>query len=142
MVTTGDHVCTFLGCVMPVILRETPDKFLEVVGECFVHGLMDGESILGPLPQSWAVQTRRNQSGINEPWYRNTDTDTLTQDDPRLEKLPPEWEKIAKERTPDDPLLFAPHRNKLNGEEINSDPRLSPKALTARGIKLQSFRLV
>jgi hypothetical protein len=33
-------------------------------------------------------------------------------------------------------------RNKVTGEEINSDPRLLPEELVARGIRLQTIKLV
>jgi len=64
--------------------------------------------------------------------------------DPRLGDIHSsfEWETAEQEKTPDDPQLFAPHRNKRTGEIINSDPRLSLEALLQRGVKLEQFRLV
>ena len=40
----GDHVCVFTGACVPFVIRrhETEDKY-QLVGECYVHGIMDGE---------------------------------------------------------------------------------------------------
>jgi hypothetical protein len=43
-VRPGDVVAILLGCRCPVVLRPCDDeKMYQVVGECYVHGLMDGE---------------------------------------------------------------------------------------------------
>ncbi|OCK74390.1 hypothetical protein K432DRAFT_409900 [Lepidopterella palustris CBS 459.81] len=45
----GDLVCILLGCSVPVILRHRSNSTLmsyyEVIGECYLHGMMDGEAI-------------------------------------------------------------------------------------------------
>ena len=41
----GDVLCILLGCSVPVLLRERRSHF-ELVGECYVHGMMDGEALL------------------------------------------------------------------------------------------------
>ncbi len=41
-----DHICIFLGCSVPLVLREVGEEFL-LIGECFVLGLMDGEVLKG-----------------------------------------------------------------------------------------------
>ena len=40
----GDQVCVFTGACVPFVIRrhETEDKY-QLVGECYVHGIMDGE---------------------------------------------------------------------------------------------------
>jgi hypothetical protein len=45
----GDLVCILLGCSVPVVLKavkepRVPDLF-QLVGECYVDGLMDGEAV-------------------------------------------------------------------------------------------------
>jgi Heterokaryon incompatibility protein (HET) len=40
----GDVICILLGGSMPYILRTKDDRY-ELVGECFVHGLMDGQGL-------------------------------------------------------------------------------------------------
>ena len=43
----GDLVCILLGCSVPVVLRkqEGVEHGYEFVGECYLHGLMDGEAM-------------------------------------------------------------------------------------------------
>lgn len=141
----GDVVCTFLGCMTPMMIRPAvsidPNAF-QIVGECFMHGIMDADSILGPLGPQWQPRTIRNREAIGVTIYYNRNTKETTTEDPRLGEYPPGWVKVEKERTPDDPIQYAPHRNMITGEEINSDPRLAPELLTARGIKLHTFNLI
>jgi len=44
-----DHiVCIFFGCSVPVVLKPVDDaagKYYEMIGECYVHGMMDGEAV-------------------------------------------------------------------------------------------------
>jgi hypothetical protein len=40
----SDIVCILFGCDTPVVLRPNGDGF-EFIGECFIHGIMDGELI-------------------------------------------------------------------------------------------------
>lgn len=52
---TGDLVCVLLGCSVPVVLRAQESKGssnLVLVGECYVHGIMDGEALEYP-PSRW-----------------------------------------------------------------------------------------
>jgi hypothetical protein len=39
----GDVVAILLGCRCPVVLRPCSDSLFLIIGECYVHGLMDGE---------------------------------------------------------------------------------------------------
>lgn len=39
----GDMICLLWGCSVPVILREKPDGQCVLIGECYVHGIMNGE---------------------------------------------------------------------------------------------------
>ncbi|KAF2629366.1 hypothetical protein BU25DRAFT_409267 [Macroventuria anomochaeta] len=43
-VKIGDTVAILLGCNHPVVLRPHEDGF-KYVGECYIHGLMDGEAV-------------------------------------------------------------------------------------------------
>jgi hypothetical protein len=42
-VRPGDVIAILLGCKCPVVLRPSYDKMFRVVGECYIHDLMDGE---------------------------------------------------------------------------------------------------
>ena len=39
----GDVVAILLGCCWPVVLRPCDDGHYQLIGECYIHGLMDGE---------------------------------------------------------------------------------------------------
>jgi hypothetical protein len=45
----GDMICILFGCSVPVILRKivgkTDDVHFEFIGECYVHGVMDGQAV-------------------------------------------------------------------------------------------------
>lgn len=41
----GDHVSILGGGWTPFVLRESPGRFYTMLGESYVHGLMDGESL-------------------------------------------------------------------------------------------------
>ncbi|KAE8157502.1 heterokaryon incompatibility protein-domain-containing protein [Aspergillus tamarii] len=45
--TPGDFICILYGCSVPVILRESRrnSKSYKLIGECYVHGKMEGEAI-------------------------------------------------------------------------------------------------
>lgn len=42
-VQQGDVLVILLGCKCPIVLRPYSDNLFYVIGECYVHGLMDGE---------------------------------------------------------------------------------------------------
>lgn len=50
---SGDMVCLTMGAAVPFLLRrhdqasKAEDKCFKLVGECYVHGMMDGEMV-GP----------------------------------------------------------------------------------------------
>jgi hypothetical protein len=126
-----------------MLLRPESSGRFKVVGECYVHGVMNSEGLLGPLPDTWKVQVRFDAAGVNiKRYYCNSSTGVITPDDPRLHPLPPEWERIQAERTSDDPVHFAPFKNKITGEVINSDPRLLPEVLKMQGVDLKPFQLI
>ncbi|KAK0657906.1 heterokaryon incompatibility protein-domain-containing protein [Cercophora newfieldiana] len=52
----GDYVCILYGCSVPVVLKLVPESaqprvvdLFEVVGEAYVHGVMDGEAMPADL---------------------------------------------------------------------------------------------
>ena len=46
-----DEVCIILGCQSPLILRPDGRGSRKTIGQCYVHGLMEDEALLGPLPK-------------------------------------------------------------------------------------------
>ncbi len=45
MYRKGDSVYVLKGSNVPLLLRSNGDETWRVVGECFIHGLMDGEAM-------------------------------------------------------------------------------------------------
>lgn len=41
----GDSIFLLKGCNMPLVLRPYGDGTYHLVGECYVHGIMDGEAM-------------------------------------------------------------------------------------------------
>ena len=41
----GDVVCILFGSDFPFIVRQTADDAFQLIGECYVHGLMKGEAL-------------------------------------------------------------------------------------------------
>jgi hypothetical protein len=138
-VSPGDQLSTLLGCSLPTILRVHTDNQHLFVGCAYVHGIMDGEAFLGPLPEGWKVDVRDK----NQQYFKDPMTGVWTpEDDPRLPPLPPDWEYATA------PDLLWPNkkaeafRNIMTGEILHSDPRWLPDALRARSVPLKMFALV
>lgn len=119
---TCDVIAVLSGFDAPVILRPKSSDHHVVVGEAYVHGLMSGEAILGPLPPGWQTQADRSQQGIMyQKFTKGSDGAVLG--DPRLGPLSAEfgWH---------DQTAFREH-----------DPRLLPEALKYRRLNMQTFQL-
>ena len=43
----SDFVCIFLGGHVPFVLRSQKDGKYQLIGECYVHGVMDGKAMNG-----------------------------------------------------------------------------------------------
>jgi hypothetical protein len=41
----GDIICIFLGAEVPYVLRPDGEGFYKLVGECYIHGVMEGEAL-------------------------------------------------------------------------------------------------
>ncbi|MCJ1432890.1 hypothetical protein MMC27_002248 [Xylographa pallens] len=107
---TGDLVCALLGCDRLVLLRPAARGGWLVVGSSHVHGFMDGEGVLGPLPKPWKIHLVDIDHYL-VPQYVNTGTNEAFLDDPRLPPLDPQWSMTTRQRTQDDPWLFRDFRN-------------------------------
>ncbi|KAI0140441.1 heterokaryon incompatibility protein-domain-containing protein [Xylariaceae sp. FL1272] len=138
----GDRIYVALGCYHPLLLRPAADSTFRVLGECLVAGFMDDEAVLGPLPRPWRLVVLSHSDGHRRHYYLNEETGIEAEEDPRMTELPSDWEYLNRSRTPNDPVFFAWYRNKVTGEEINSDPRLLPDALRKRGVDVQTITLI
>jgi hypothetical protein len=123
----------------PLILRPTNDNKFQVVGEAYYNGVMDGEALLGPLPDG--IEEVSRYSPVTARWdfaYFDRNNNTVTTVDPRLGDMPPDW-KIESE--PEDEALqwFV---NKETGESTWKDPRRTLQLLEKRGVDLRVFDLI
>jgi hypothetical protein len=129
-----------------MILRPiSPDssEVYQIVGECYVHGLSDAVGLLGHIPYPWRPIILGDAMGRARQWFLNRITGERTTDDPRLGPLPYEnWDRAVYERRTDDPAIFERFVHLETGETINYDPRMSPEALKARSVELQTFKIV
>jgi hypothetical protein len=133
----GDHVTVLLGCNYPMVLRPTKDGSYKVVGQAYYDGFMDGEALLGPLPDSFKVAYRFYRNG-REWAYLNQETGVFQAEDPRLGPLPFGW-RLETHQNGDSGQWFI---NNETGEKSKTDPRLTSEALRKRGVPLQVFDLV
>jgi hypothetical protein len=86
-----DEIVVFPGCPAPMMLRPSSNGRYQVVGECFIHDLMDGEALLGPRPEQYQQQ-RMMILSENAQWYydvyQDNQTGQIQHEDPRLGSLP------------------------------------------------------
>lgn len=76
--------------------------------------------------------------------YKNSETGTVVNTDPRLDKvpLPQEWEPLTWARGSIDPRICCRFRNNLTGELTNYDPRTTSEDLEERGVNIKEIVLV
>lgn len=77
-----------------MIIRPGDLDRYEVIGPCFVHGLMLGEALKPPLEPPWK-ETLPVIKAWAMPYFINTETRELLKSDSRLGSLPTEWEEVA-----------------------------------------------
>lgn len=100
-VRLGDEVCVILGCHTPMLLRREGDERYVVIGDCYIHGLMNGEALLGPLPPEWRFAWVY-VDGIGYLFgFVNQQTGDQVFEDPRLGQLLPGWRLEDQERRAD-----------------------------------------
>ncbi|KAG7010143.1 hypothetical protein G7Y79_00001g004150 [Physcia stellaris] len=135
----NDIIVTLLGCQSSIVLRPTDKGTYIVVGSCYVHDIITGDLLLGPLPKNWQRVWRYDEQTQNY-WDAFVDRENgMWQiDDPRLGALPDGWSKE------DHPLQHVYHvfRDDSTGSKSSSDPRMLPESLRARGVDIREFQLV
>lgn len=141
----GDQVCVILGCGSPLLLREVTEGQYWVLGECYVHGLMNAEAILGSLPSSFQQVTIYDSVVGNYcPGFLDRHTGNVQITDPRLEPLPSEWRLAQHDR------CYSHHLRIIGDDEqaVDSEgrpltgPRFRREGLEKRGVNLRWFKLV
>ena len=43
MARKGDLVCLFIGALTPFVIRPKTDGIYQLIGECYIHSMMNGE---------------------------------------------------------------------------------------------------
>ena len=109
----GDHICILLGCDTPICLRSAPNHQFRLVGDCYVHGFMKGEGLLGPLPNHYQLVRVMDQVQSYKLQFYNHQTGKCQSDDPRFEPAPGDGVQI-----------------------------LTPEMIEERGVKLRTFDLI
>jgi hypothetical protein len=142
-VQAGDQICVALSCNTPLLVRPVlgHNTYYRLVGECYVNGLMDGEVLIGSLPNLWEWgQTDNNENRVYIDGYKNP-----TLEDPRLGPLPQGWRKYHKGGHEFDEVgNFSDFgfENAEAGSETRVDPRLTKDALIKRGIDVMDFIVI
>lgn len=103
---------------------------------------MNAEALIGKLPRSWTLRSVRNKNDVNSNLLYFNEITRTTAEDPRLDPLPSDWERVEKERDLCDPEHVGWFKNKTTDEVVNHDPRLAPEVLKKRGVLLETLRLV
>ena len=136
----GDKVCVVLGCDSPLLLRLVSDDQWSIVGGCYVHDVAGDSALLSSLPDDFQLIERVNsRTGGQSMAFRNMQTNEIQIQDPRItEPLPAGWEVVKHV----DESYYQLFRNKEQNLYTWHDPRLTPDALRARGVKLKTFNLV
>ena len=123
----GDRVCVLLGSRVPLLLRETSGLQSKVVGECYLHGIMNGEAFLGPLPNSFAAVSLWNMGrNAYDRVFVDKETGKTQYNDPRIEVN----EQMVKEGK----TFIQPDGSR--------GVYLTPNLLKRRGVNVQTFDLI
>jgi len=127
----GDLLCVLPGFFDVAVLRpaaDRPGSYYYVVGNAYVDGVMNGETLLGPLPDGWAVRIKHNkENGDWESVYLNTVTQEIQYYDPRLDKfgMADEGRQVSSWEDNDELLM-----------------RVTAKMLRDQGVELEDFNLI
>jgi len=139
----GDQICVALGSKTPLLLRPVPQQkdTYQLVGECYVAGLMNGEALLGSLPGLWKFgKVNKNNNRI---YMHEGANSTLM--DPRLGLLPNGWQTRylgGIETNKEGDFNDFEFQNRESGLVTWADPRLTKDALIERGSDMREFILV
>ena len=136
----GDVICVMLGCSIPLVLRQKNALRYELIGPCFLDGIMSGEVLLGWLPKKWKLVKKYIPQYSANCWaFLNQDTGKSQITDPRLGPLPPGW-RLESHNKEDAINCYV---NDDTGEcSGHFDPRLKFDVLKARGVELRNFQIV
>ena len=123
----GDRVCVIFGCRSPLLLRKLSGSQFQVVGQCYFHGMMNGEAFLGPLADSFAYINLWNTGrGLYDYAFVDKETGKTQYKDPRVEVN----EQMVKEG------------NTFIQPDGSVGVILTPDLLKRRGVNVETFDLI
>ena len=137
---SGDKVVSIIGSKRLMLLRTGPphgEKF-KIVGVCYLHGFMDLEAILGPLPEGCLVQL---VGPCDDPWdmrffWNRNGKSKLSAQDPRLERTYEGWTSNRMKES-DGAIIW---QHVASGIKAMSDPRHTDVGfLKKRGIAIREI---
>ena len=138
----GDQVVVLLGCGYPLLLRAARGSH-QVIGQCYVQGLMCAEALLGPMSEGWEYVLRLDQiSGEYYPAFVHRPSGRVIWEDPRLGQLPEGWRMQNHEPEDGSPVYVNDRTGEFCGKLYRTDPRMTSKELKLRGVDMKTFRLV
>lgn len=154
-VQEGDIVVVLLGLSVPLILRPSKERqdAHQVVGPCYLQGVMFGEALLGPLPNDWTFSL----DGCRTWCFRRQGSDDLEREDPRLWSMPSGWitryDSFDEEQGTSGERSGLDNQTAANGSERwffntdtkerrRTDPRLDIQGLESGGVSLDHFLLI
>ncbi|KAH8795009.1 heterokaryon incompatibility protein-domain-containing protein [Hyaloscypha sp. PMI_1271] len=152
----GDQIFVTPGVGTAILLSsiEGRPNHYRLKGECYVHGLMNSEALLGALPAVaeeglWSYRWEK-VAGSYEMIFRNGEL--ATQNDPRLGPLPEDWNKKyrSEERSQyydeefgtDGTMRRLFFHNRSTNEFSKVDPRMTSKALKRRGVAFEDIIII
>jgi hypothetical protein len=124
-----------------VILRNQSKEKHLFIGCAYIHGIMDGEVLLGPVPEDFTLVVDDEGEVLVEK-FRHRTTGELTTQDPRLQPLSDDWQHIRTSHRLWPAKMVNAFQNNNTGDIAYADPRMSLEALRARGVPLQVIDLV
>jgi hypothetical protein len=124
-----------------MILRSDNAESYSFIGNSVVNGLEDGKELLGPLPDGWILVINWEYGQFN-PVFKNTETNECFYEDPRLVDMDDDWECINEEAMKSSMYAVRRYKHKVTGETCVGDPRMTPDALRARGVPIETISLV
>ena len=89
-VQDGDIISVLVGASVLTVVRPVAGQLdaYQVVGPCFLQGVMFGQGLLGLLPEDWLRILHDNRRWC----FRKQSSDKRMWEDPRLWPLPSHWQ--------------------------------------------------
>ena len=152
----GDQIFVTPGVERPILLSsiEGRPNHYRLKGECYVHGLMNSEALLGALPavaeeDLWSYRWKRIVDSYRI-IFKNGEL--TTQNDPRLGPLPEDWSKkywseemkryYDEEFETDRTMRKLYFHNRSTNDFSYFDPRMTSKALKRRGVAFEDIIII